>query len=140
MDIVDRNPARLAVLAIDVRDQLLDFMLQPAIPVNVLAAGHDYLVERDATAGGGIIAQQAREGAQALRDALRVVEAVDADGNANSVELLTNLKSPPGYIRARGALRKLLEIDADGKVLDARLPATVGDDAMVMLTIHFGVG
>ena len=69
----------------------------------------------------GIIPEEAGEGAQPLRNSLGVVQPVDADGDADAIELTADLECPSSHLRARGALGELLEVDTDGKGLKARL-------------------
>ncbi len=140
MDIVDGNPARLAVLAVDVCDELLDLVHQPAITGDAFPAGHDDLIERNAATGGGVVAKQAGEGAQAFRNSFGVVQAVDADSDAHAVELPANFEGATAYLRAGRAFCELLEIDADGKGLNARLTPAVCDAAVVVLALNLGTG
>src|ERR1700761_5217120 len=121
MDIVDGDPAGLAVIAVDMCHQLFDLVHEPSIGGYALAAGHDDLIERDMAPHRGIVLQEAGEGAQPLRNSFSVVQPVDTDGDADAIELAAYLERTSSDLCACGALGELLEVDTDGKGLKARL-------------------
>src|ERR1700761_3095583 len=135
MDVMNGDPARLAVLAIDVGHESLNFMHEPAIANDVFAAGHNDLVKRDAAPRLWIVAEEARKGAEPFRNPFGVVQPVDPNGYADAVELPTYLKCAPPHLGTGSLVCKLPEVDADGKGLNARLARAIDNPAIIMLTI-----
>src|SRR5688572_25276402 len=76
--ILDGNPSRGGVLSIDRADQRLDAELQLSVLGYIRAAGDGNLDQRDPVSQLRMTFQQSTEGVEALHNALRVIQSIDA--------------------------------------------------------------
>jgi hypothetical protein len=82
VEVADGRPAGRRETPVDAADQLVDLPLELLVLRNLRPAGNRELQQDDLLAVLGVDLEQALEGAHALRDALGVVEAVDAQHHA----------------------------------------------------------
>src|SRR5687767_1798415 len=82
--ILDGNPARGGVLSIDCADQRLDAELQLFVLGYVPTAGDGNLDKRDPVSQLRMAFQQSTEGVEALHDALRVIQTIDAKNDLST--------------------------------------------------------
>ncbi len=80
---MNRCEPRLAELAVDVADLLLDLLAQAAVVGNAAARGHSELQEKHLLAPLRLRDQEPAVRLQAQRDALAVVETVHAEHDAS---------------------------------------------------------
>src|SRR6202011_3196527 len=115
---VDDGPPRLGAPApIDFFDQAVNFVVEALVGAHVSTAGHSDLDKYQPLPEVRILLQEQIEGAQPFRDALGVVDAIDADADPFVAEgqLLSPAVQLALHLRAVGGSFVSLEVNTDGK-------------------------
>ncbi len=119
--VVDRHPvARRGELAVDAADQLFDLHAQIVVARDGLAARHHDLDQRDLVPEVRIAFERAAKCLQAVRDALRVIEAVDAEDELAIGQQLLQFVHPRGDGLAGCRADHAGVVDADREMADAQ--------------------
>ena len=129
MDVVDRHPIELAEPAVDRAGQRLELVADVGVGIDALAGRRRDLGQHDLALVLRVFLQEAPEGLELLRQALGVVETIDADDAADRGAGLNQAGIALG-------LGKIRHVDADGEARHRQEPveqpnAAVGDDAAV---------
>ena len=103
VDIADRRPGEVAEAAVDVAGQPLELGADRVVGLDALARRRGDLQELDAAAIGRPAFEQRLDAADALRQALRVVEPVDADDEGLVVGVAWRACAAPAMRRLRSA-------------------------------------
>ena len=113
VEVADRGPVGGGEAAVDAPDQLVDLAFELAVLDHLCAAGHGHLEQHHLFPVLRVELEQPLEGADALGDALGVVEAVGAQHDLLALHL--------GLGRRRlGERLEAVELDPDGKAPDPR--------------------
>src|SRR4029079_6207043 len=114
VEVVHRDiEPRLGEAAVDPAHELLDGSTQLPILANLAPARHGDLHERDLAAQVGSQLEQKLDRAEALGDALRVVEPVDAEQQPAVGELLAEPRERPVDAGLARPLREIPCVDRD---------------------------
>ena len=79
MQASDGSPLQRAMVAVDPADQFVQFLSKPLVRRDATPRGHGHLNQSDPPAHVRVVAQQALVGKQAPKNALRVIETIDAE-------------------------------------------------------------
>ena len=111
--------------AVDAFGFLEHFLHQILIAPDVRAAGRADLHERELAPVGGILFEKALDGAEALRNALGVIDAIDADAQKRSAHAELVEQADALHVREFERRRRLLGSsgDADRERADQRIAA-----------------
>ena len=112
---VDGHEFDGAELAVDATDELVDDGAQVLVLLDVLARGHRYLHEDNLADPLGVLRQEDLEGVEFLRDALDVVQPVDADNQLDALELAREGGDALLDLGLLEALDELFGIDTNGE-------------------------
>src|SRR5262245_1979671 len=113
MQIGDRGPVEITEAAIDAADEPLHFLAHLLIDWKRLARGRADLYEPHPPVMSGIYREQRFEGAQALGNALGIVQSIDADDRLHLIVLDRQKRSFDAF--GLGELGKFLGGNADGE-------------------------
>ena len=122
VEVPDGDPARLAEVAVDATDGVLHERALLRVVRQVGAGGHRDLDERDLAAPRREERQEAPERAQALRDALGVVEPIDAEHQPAGRDRLEQGGDLLRVLCSSGGFLEALRADPDGEGADADAP------------------
>ena len=119
-EIAHRRPFRRRKPAADAADQAIDLLAQRAVLRHALARRHLDLHEADAPVPFGVPRQKRVIGVQALRDALGIVQPIDAENDALGGDRRPQLPHFGEHRRIGAVAIELLRLDAERKAADAR--------------------
>src|SRR5690606_905645 len=120
VDVADRGPLRVGVLAVDVPGDALELVAQLAVAADRAARDRRHLQQGEAPGLVGVAAQELAERLELLRQALGIVEAVDADRELALAQAVAQAAVARRAARAGGDAGELAGVDADRKRLRAR--------------------
>ena len=116
---MDRHVADRAEAAVDPADDAVRRRAQLLVLGHVGARRHGDLQQADLADHLGVLLEQRLDREQLLRDALDVVEPVDAEQHLHPVELRLQLGDPRAHLWALDAALEALRVDADREGVDA---------------------
>src|SRR5215813_12241373 len=127
MHVVDRHPACLGELPVDLADQQLNFAPEFLVVWYLFAAWHHHLQQRYPMPQLREAAQQNAKGFQPLWNTLCVVHAVDAEDNKIVGQLVAQLCGQGLDVATGSVSGEFLKGNADGKSRDAGAPVLQGN-------------
>ncbi|CAG9222614.1 hypothetical protein BVI434_410017 [Burkholderia vietnamiensis] len=123
MNVAHRHPLELAVVAVDCTAQAVHLAPQVVVGAEILAARRGDLDQRRAVAILRILFEQLTERMHALRQALRVIETVDADQQLAARIFIAHPLEHVDAVAILRQRRELVDVDADRKRAGRQRPA-----------------
>lgn len=128
VEVVDGLPAGGGEAPVDAADGAVEFAFEGDVFGDVFATGDDELEEDQAFEEVWVVFQSFLEGVEAMKEALAVVEAIDAEEHLIGADFVLELFDARPYWVGGGAAGEFLVIHADGK-------GAGGDDAAERLDL-----
>ena len=119
MDVAQRHPVQLAVVAVDHTAEGFQLLPDVGISVHTLTRWGRDLDQRGAAVVLGVVGQQFAERTHALGQAFGVVEPVDAQQQTAALVLLAYAVVHVHRVAGVGECGELVHVDADGESLRA---------------------
>lgn len=118
-------------LAVDTTHQLIDQRSQVLIFFEVTSSRDSNLNQHGPAHPFRVVCQECLEGAQFLREAFDVVEAVNADHDLLILKFFVEFFDSGLHTRQLECLRKVIWVDTDGKGTDVHDLASVGHSTTI---------
>ena len=118
-EVADGHPVEVGIVGVDASGEAVEFLAQHLVGVDRLARGRGDLQEADAAAQLLVVVEHAAEGLHALRQALGIVHAVDADDQRAVVDDLAEAGGGVAALLALGLGGDFVGVDADREGLGA---------------------